>query len=44
MQHPTGMRQPTDDKQFLESILEEYIKHPAASSQSKLLWNLASQD
>lgn len=44
MQHLMGMRQLTEDKQLLKSTLEEYIKHPAVSSQSKLLWNLASQD
>jgi len=37
-------RQLNEDKCVLEKILEEYIKHLADSSESKLPWNLASQD
>lgn len=44
MQHLMSTRQLTGDKQLLQNISEECIKHLAASSQSKLLWNLASQD
>lgn len=44
MQHLMSTGQLNEDKCLLENILEEYIKHLAASSESKLLWNLASQD
>lgn len=37
-------RQLNEDKCLLENILEGYIKHLAASSESKLLLNLTSHD
>lgn len=44
MQHQVSTRQPNEDNCLIENILEEYIKHLAVSSESKLLWNVASLD